>query len=57
MARNPLDTWGTKYEDKTQGEKDQDERIRENLADLDFEDMSFEEFEDMFEDRDPTEFL
>lgn len=57
MARNPLDTWGTKFEDKSQGEKDQDERIRENLADLDPDDMSFEDFEDAFEDRDPAEFI
>ena len=57
MPRNPLNTWGTKFEDKTQGEKDQDARIRENLQYADFDEMDFEDFEDMFEDRDPIEFL
>ena len=39
------------------GTEAQDLRIRENMEDIDWEDMTFEEFEDMFEDRDPTEFL
>ena len=39
------------------GTESQDLRIRENMQDIDWDDMTFEEFEDMFEDRDPTEFL
>ncbi len=41
----------------TEPEPSQDERIRENLRGADFENMTFEDFEDMFEDRDPCEFL
>jgi len=45
--------------EKTQGQKDQDERIKENLRDCDrdFSGMSYMEFEELFEDRDPFEFL
>ncbi len=39
------------------GTEEQDLRIWENLEDVDFEDMRFDEFEDIFEDRDPAEFL
>ena len=39
------------------GEQEQSLRIWENLEDVDFEDMTFSEFEDLFEDRDPFEFL
>lgn len=38
-------------------EKDQTERIKGNLKDADFENMSYEDFEELFEDRDPAEFL
>ena len=41
----------------SQGEREQNERIRENLKYADWEDMDFQELEDMFEDRDPIEFL
>jgi len=41
----------------SQGEKEQNERIRENLFYADWDEMTFDEFEEMFEDRDPTEFL
>jgi hypothetical protein len=39
------------------GSEEQSLRIWENLEDVDFEDLSLEEFEDLFEDRDPFEFL
>lgn len=44
---------------KTEGEKEQDERIKENLREVngDFTGMSYDEFQDLFEDRDPFEFL
>ena len=45
---------------KTQGELEQDERIRENMkADLAYalETGNLQMFEDIFEDRDPFEFL
>jgi hypothetical protein len=41
----------------TNGEREQNERIRENLLYADWEEMTFFEFEDLFEDRDPFEFL
>ena len=41
----------------TDGKKDQDNRILENLRDADFSTMTFSEMEDIFEDRDPAEFL
>jgi hypothetical protein len=45
--------------EKSEGEKKQDERIKENLRGVnwDFTGMSYPEFEDLFEDRDPFEFL
>jgi hypothetical protein len=39
------------------GSEEQSLRIWENLEDADFEEMSFSELEDLFEDRDPFEFL
>jgi len=36
---------------------DQSERIAENLAEFDWENASFSDMEDLFEDRDPCEFL
>lgn len=45
---------------KTAGELEQDERIRENMAaDLEYaiETGDLQMFEDIFEDRDPFEFL
>ena len=36
---------------------EQTERIAENLAEFDWEDASFSDMEDLFEDRDPCEFL
>jgi len=39
------------------GEREQNERIEENLRYADWENMTFTEFEDMFEDRDPFEFI
>jgi hypothetical protein len=44
-------------DDDGENEPSQEERIRSNMADAAWEDMSFEDFEDMFEDRDPAEFL
>lgn len=40
-------------------QSEQDERILENLRDVgyDFRGMSYDEFQDLFEDRDPAEFL
>mgnify|MGYP006266807557 CR=1 FL=1 len=46
--------------EKTQGELEQDERIRQNMADLleqAYETEDFALFEEIFEDRDPFEFL
>lgn len=42
---------------KTQGEIDQDNRIKENIRDLDWDHMTLQDFEDAFEDRDPFEFM
>lgn len=44
---------------KSQGEVEQDDRIKENLASVghDFRGMRYDEFQDLFEDRDPVEFL
>ena len=39
------------------GEREQNERIRENMKYIDWDNDSFDEIEDAFEDRDPTEFL
>lgn len=39
------------------GKEQQDERIRENMRGMDLNTMTLEDFEDMFEDRDPMEFL
>lgn len=36
---------------------EQSNRIAENLADVDWDDVSFSDLEDLFEDRDPCEFL
>jgi hypothetical protein len=36
---------------------EQAERIKENLRDADFSEMTFSEMEDIFEDRDIAEFL
>jgi hypothetical protein len=47
MPRKPL----------TDGEREQNERIQENMTDVDWENLSLDEFEEMFEDRDPMEFL
>ena len=41
----------------TDGEKEQNERIKSNLAKVDWTRTSPEELEDVFEDRDPFEFL
>ena len=41
----------------TDGEREQNERIRENMKYIDWENDSFSDIEDAFEDRDPTEFL
>lgn len=38
-------------------EPSQDERIRENMKDIDWDSMTIDDFEDIFEDRDPMEFL
>ena len=37
--------------------EDQDERIKDNLKGVDLNGISLEDFEDLFEDRDPFEFL
>ena len=39
------------------GKEEQAARIREALAEADFSEMDFFEFEDIFEDADPLEFL
>lgn len=39
------------------GEREQNRRIRENLADADVLNMQYEDWADLFEDRDPVEFL
>ena len=39
------------------GWDEQTERIKENLEGVDFEKIGFFEFDDLFEDRDPFEFL
>ena len=36
---------------------EQTERITQAVQEADFSEMSFEEFADLFEDRDPEEFL
>jgi hypothetical protein len=41
----------------TDGEKEQNKRIKANLAEVDWTHTSLEELEDVFEDRDPLEFL
>ena len=41
----------------TSGELEQDKRIRENMKYIDWDNDSFSEIEEMFEDRDPCEFL
>jgi len=41
----------------TDGEKEQNERIKSNLAEVDWKNTSLDELEDIFEDRDPLEFL
>ena len=44
---------------KSASEREQDERIQENLRDVngDFRGMNYQQFQDLFEDRDPCEFL
>jgi len=39
------------------GEREQNERIEENLRTFDWENADSYDFEDVFEDRDPFEFL
>jgi hypothetical protein len=41
----------------SRGEQEQNERIHENLQYADWGSMTFDDFEEMFEDRDPLEFL
>jgi len=42
---------------KSQGELAQDKRIRENMKYIDWDEDTFDEIQDAFEDRDPTEFM
>jgi hypothetical protein len=41
------------------GKSEQDERIEQNLDDVnyDFRGMNYDQFQDLFEDRDPFEFI
>jgi hypothetical protein len=39
------------------GADEQAERIKENLKGVDYDNLSLADFEDLFEDRDPMEFL
>jgi hypothetical protein len=39
------------------GEREQNERIKENLRTFDWENAGLYDLEDVFEDRDPFEFL
>jgi hypothetical protein len=41
----------------TEGEREQNERIKTNLLEVDWSNTSLAELEDVFEDRDPLEFL
>lgn len=50
MNANPKDN-------RPQPQDEQAQRIRENMADIDWETVSFDELDDLFEDRDPAEFL
>jgi hypothetical protein len=41
----------------TEGEQEQNDRIKAALAEVDWLNTSLEDLEEVFEDRDPTEFL
>lgn len=41
----------------TNPKDEQAERIRENMKDIDWDTISFNDLDDLFEDRDPAEFL
>jgi hypothetical protein len=48
---------GQQFVVATSPQQCQDERIREKVADVNWEKMTFGEFDEIFEDRDPFEFL